>query len=149
MFKTLRPVSDKFYLGRCTAGPPYSCNENYNLNKNFRHLTNTGASTGFWVGGPNLLREAKKKRFARSAKKFSTIAPLQIDFAPKKTHFCPSKIKFLKILGGAMPPPKSALGGAMAPFAPPLWTPLCVGLKIVLYFDHLVFFMIVFFNFDV
>ena len=23
-----------------------------------------------------------------------------------------------------MPPPKSALGGAMAPFAPPLWTPL-------------------------
>ena len=66
------------------------------------------------LGGPN------KKRFARSAKKFSTNAPLKIDFAPPKTHFFPSKIKFLKIFWGGHAPPKiSSGGGAMAPFAPP------------------------------
>ena len=70
-------------------------------------------------GGPNLSREVQKKRFARSAKKI-------LNFAPRKTYFCPPKINFLpyyflvwNYFGGGPCPPQNQLWGGHGPLSPP------------------------------
>ena len=81
-----------------------------------------GRPQDFGLGAKSLARSAKK-RFARSAKKI-------LNFAPRKTYFCPPKINFLpyyflvwNYFGGGHAPPQNQLwGGPWPPLPPPLWT---------------------------
>ena len=70
-------------------------------------------------GEPNLVREAQKKYSREARKKFRLLHPSKLILPLSKTHFCPSKINFLKISGGQCPPQNQLGGGGMAPFAPP------------------------------
>ena len=78
-----------------------------------------GRPQDFGLGGAKSLARSAKKRFARSAKKI-------LNFAPRKTYFCPPKINFLpyyflvwNYFGGGHAPPKISSGGGHGPLCPP------------------------------